>query len=160
MGEWVSLVLSKTNYTRQSSRLGNHQLKGRRDGLDWGVCYLNLRRERARGHLFYFPRWFRLQWHPFFYMPQVDEQISKMGCKICNQEVHFIHGFSRECLSNCPKKKETQFIKFTNNCIVGILLNSLHLFLLLSLLLLIFQFFQVASWPCFWKESNIGLCTQ
>lgn len=35
LGEWVSLVLSKTNYTRQSSRLGNHQLKGRRDGLDW-----------------------------------------------------------------------------------------------------------------------------
>ncbi len=126
--------------------------------MDWGVCYLNLRWERARGHLFYFPRWFWPQWHPFFNMPKLMSKflkwVAKFAIRRCTSYTD-----SQESVYLIAKKIK-KFVKFTNNCIVGILLKISSFVLLLSLLLLIFQFFQVASWPCFWKESNIGLCTQ
>lgn len=96
----------------------------------------------------------------FFICPKLMSKFLKWVAKFAIRRCTSYTDSQESVYLIAQKKKKTQFIKFTNNCIVGILLNSLHLFLLLSLLLLIFQFFQVASWPCFWKESNIGLCTQ
>ncbi len=86
-GEWVSLVLSRpitlgNHQTRQSSIKREEEEEGW-VGLDWigGFVTWTLRWERAKGHFFNFPRWFRPQWHPFFNMPKLMSKFLKWVAK-------------------------------------------------------------------------------